>query len=158
MSNFPTNRPPRCMEQSSTVFIILTPNTRSWIGSIQYSLVFVPGIFVGRLFDRGYFRLPFMLANGALILATFLVAECTAFWQVILCQGILTGITCGIMFSPLLALVSHWFVKRRQFAFGLVAVGSSIGGAVVPILVRSLLPAVGYVRFIWPLLLWHGRH
>ena len=85
-----------------------------------------------------------MLANAVLILATFLVAECTAFWQIVLCQGILTGFACGIMFSPLLAAISHWFNKRRQLAFGLLAVGSSIGGTVVPLLVRALLPAVGY--------------
>lgn len=87
--------------------------------------------------------MPFMTANAVLVLATFLVAECVAFWQIILCQGILTGISCGTMFSPLIALVSHWFDKRRQFAFGLIAVGSSVGGTVVPIMVRALLPAVG---------------
>jgi MFS transporter, MCT family, solute carrier family 16 (monocarboxylic acid transporters), member 10 len=89
-----------------------------------------------------------MLANCVLILVTFLVAECTAFWQVILCQGILTGITCGIMFSPVIALASQWFDKRRQFVFGLIAAGSSVGGTVVPALVRALLPAVGYVLFL----------
>jgi MFS transporter, MCT family, solute carrier family 16 (monocarboxylic acid transporters), member 10 len=105
--------------------------------------VFVPGLFIGRLFDRGYFRAPFMIANALLVLATFLVAECKAFWQVVLCQGILTGFAAGTMFSPLLAVLSHWFRKRRGLAFGLLAVGSSIGGTLVPILVRALIPAVG---------------
>lgn len=121
-----------------------SPSSIAWIGSIQYSLIFVPGIIVGRFFDIGYFRLPFMTANAALILATFLVAECTAFWQVLLCQGILTGFACGVMFSPLLAVLSHWFDKKRHLAIGLIAVGSAIGGTVVPILVRALLPAVGF--------------
>jgi MFS transporter, MCT family, solute carrier family 16 (monocarboxylic acid transporters), member 10 len=107
----------------------------------------MPGIFMGRLFDRGYFQLPFMLANTVLILATFLVAECTAFWQIILCQGILTGIACGIMFSPVIPVASQWFDKRRQLVFGVMSVGSSIGGTVLPVLVRALLPAVGYVLF-----------
>jgi MFS transporter, MCT family, solute carrier family 16 (monocarboxylic acid transporters), member 10 len=88
-----------------------------------------------------------MIANGVFLLATFLVAECTAFWQIVLCQGILTGITCGVMFAPIIALTSQWFDKRRQLVFGLIAIGASVGGAVIPILVRDLLPTVGYVLF-----------
>jgi MCP family monocarboxylic acid transporter-like MFS transporter 10 len=126
---------------------LLTPNHRAWIGSLQYSLIFAPGILVGRLFDSGHFRVPFMLANTVLIVATFLVAECTAFWQIVLCQGILTGVSCGIMCCPVIALASQWFDKRRQLVFGLISIGSSIGGTVVPVLVRTLLPAVGYVLF-----------
>lgn len=114
------------------------------MGSIQYSLVFVPGLFVGRLFDMGHFRLPFTIANVVLIVATFLIAECNAFWQVVLCQGILVGVACGTMFSPLLAVLSHWFKRRQGLAFGLLAVGSSVGGTLFPILVRALLPSVGY--------------
>jgi MCP family monocarboxylic acid transporter-like MFS transporter 10 len=107
----------------------------------------MPGIFVGRLFDSGYFHLPFMLANIVLILATFLVAECTEFWQIVLCQGVFTGAACGTMFSPVLPVASQWFDKRRQLVFGVMSVGSSIGGTVLPVLVRALLPAVGYVLF-----------
>jgi len=131
--------------KSPPLFVTLTPNHSAWIGSIQYFLTFAPGIFVGKLFDMGYFRLPFMLANAVLILATFLVAECTAFWQVVLCHGVLTGVSSGVMFSPIFALASQWFDKRRQLVFGLISIGSSLGGTVVPILVRALLPAVGYV-------------
>jgi MCP family monocarboxylic acid transporter-like MFS transporter 10 len=112
---------------------------------MQYSLVWIPGLFVGRLFDKGYFCLTFMMANAVLILATFLVAECNAFWQVMLCQGVLTGLASGVMFSPILTILSHWFKKRRGLVFGCSAVGASIGGTVVPILVRTLLPRVGWV-------------
>ncbi|CCA66982.1 related to monocarboxylate transporter [Serendipita indica DSM 11827] len=121
-----------------------SPSTIAWVGSIQYSLIFVPGLVVGRLFDRGYFRLPFMSANFVFLLATFMVAECRTFPQVLVCQGILTGIACGTMFSPLLAVLSHWFKRRRQLAFGLIAVGSSIGGTVIPLVVKALLPSVGF--------------
>lgn len=40
--------------------------------------------------------------------------------------------------------MAHWFKKRRGFAFGIVAVGSSIGGTVLPIVAKNLLPLVGY--------------
>ncbi|PVF95711.1 MFS general substrate transporter [Serendipita vermifera] len=121
-----------------------SPSLIAWVGSMQYSLVWVPGLLIGRLFDRGYFRLPFMTANAVLILATFLIAECNAFWQVMLCQGVLIGFASGVMFSPLLTILSHWFKKKRGLVFGCSAVGSSIGGTIVPILVRELLPRVGF--------------
>lgn len=49
----------------------------------------------------------------------------------------------GGVFGPNSAVVSHWFKKRRGLAFGLVAVGSSIGGTVLPIAAKNLLPRVG---------------
>ncbi|KAG8794107.1 hypothetical protein FRC17_008338, partial [Serendipita sp. 399] len=121
-----------------------SPSTIAWVGSIQYSLIFVPGIIVGRLFDQGYFRSPFVAANVLLLVAIFLIPECKQFYQTLLCQGILTGLAAGTMFSPILAVMSHWFKARRQLAFGLLAVGSSIGGTVFPLIVRAALPAVGF--------------
>ena len=59
----------------------------------QYSLVFFPGLVVGRLFDLGYFRLVFLICSGILVGATFLAAQCTQYWQILLCQGILVGVS-----------------------------------------------------------------
>lgn len=67
--------------------------TRSaWIGSVQSSLVFLPGLVFGRLFDIGYFRIPFLIASSVLIMCTFLVAECTQYWHFMLCQGFTIGV------------------------------------------------------------------
>lgn len=43
-----------------------------------------------------------------------------------------------------MAVIAHWFNRRRGFAVGLTAVGSSIGGTVFPIAARQLIPLVGY--------------
>ncbi len=47
--------------------------------------------------------------------------------------------------NPTTAVLSHWFKKRLKLALGLMAVGSSLGGTVIPIATRNLLPLVGYV-------------
>lgn len=44
-----------------------------------------------------------------------------------------------------MAIISHWFKKRRGLALGLTAAGSSIGGTVFPIAVKHLITEVGYV-------------
>lgn len=71
----------------------LTEALRSaWVGSIQYALVFIPGVFTGRLVDLGYFRVPFSVGTAFVIIATFLTAQCTKYWHFLLCQGIFLGV------------------------------------------------------------------
>ncbi|KAJ7647717.1 major facilitator superfamily domain-containing protein [Roridomyces roridus] len=110
----------------------------------QYSMVFFPAVISGHYFDRGYFKIPFFIASVVLIAATFLVAQCTTYWQFLLCQGFLVGICCGILFGSMNAVVGHWFKKKRGIATGLLAAGSSVGGTMVPIVVRNLIPRVGF--------------
>ncbi|GLB34493.1 putative monocarboxylate [Lyophyllum shimeji] len=121
-----------------------SPSNIAWIGSIQYSLVFLPGIFVGRLFDLGYFKAIFLTSSALLVTATFLVAQCKEYWQFLLCQGIVIGFACGGIFGPTTAVIAHWFKLRRGQAMGFVAVGSSIGGTIVPIAAKNLIPMVGF--------------
>jgi MFS transporter, MCT family, solute carrier family 16 (monocarboxylic acid transporters), member 10 len=52
----------------------------------------MPGLFVGRIFDLGWFRLPLFLGSVTVVIAAFLVAECKTYWQFLLCQGILVGV------------------------------------------------------------------
>jgi MFS family permease len=40
--------------------------------------------------------------------------------------------------------VSHWFKVRRGLAAGIAMVGSSFGGVVIPLVLRSALPRYGY--------------
>ncbi|KAG6911387.1 hypothetical protein DXG01_016484 [Tephrocybe rancida] len=127
-----------------TILADSSPSTIAWIGSIQYSLVFLPALVFGRLFDLGYFRSIFLTSSVLLVTATFLVAQCTQYWHFLLCQGIVIGFACGGIFGPTTAVVAHWFKLRRGLAMGLVAVGSSIGGTVLPILSKNLIPTVGF--------------
>ena len=59
---------------------------------LQYALVFMTGLPTGKLFDMGYLRLPVGIASACLVTATFLVGQCTEFWQFLLCQGIFAGV------------------------------------------------------------------
>ncbi|KAK2464720.1 hypothetical protein APHAL10511_003296 [Amanita phalloides] len=121
-----------------------SPSTIAWIGSIQYALGFLPALLVGRMFDLGYFRSIFLPSSVLLIMATFLVAECTVYWQFLLCQGFALGLGCGGIFGPTMAVVAHWFKKRRGQAMGLVAMGTSLGGTLLPVAAKSLMGQVGF--------------
>ncbi|TFY76406.1 hypothetical protein EWM64_g7608 [Hericium alpestre] len=116
----------------------------AWIGSVQYALTFTPAIFIGRMFDLGYFKIPLLCASALLIVATFLVAECTKYWQFLLCQGFAIGLASGFLFGPSTAILSHWFEKRRGMALGIMACGSSLGGTMFPIAFHQLQIHVGF--------------
>ncbi|KAG8939969.1 hypothetical protein FRC04_005782 [Tulasnella sp. 424] len=139
----------------------------AWIGSIQYSFCLMPGLLSGRLFDLGYLHIPLAVASAVLSLATILVAECTEYWHFLITQGFVTGIANGFVFGPAMPIVSHWFRKRRSTGIGIVAAGTkvfpvnefraslismisvlfyqgaAVGGTVMPIVVRQLIPVVG---------------
>jgi len=51
---------------------------------------------------------------------------------------------CGGFFGPSTAILARWFRKRRGLALGLFSAGASVGGTVIPIAVRSLIPRIGW--------------
>ncbi|KAG8958689.1 hypothetical protein FRC03_008917 [Tulasnella sp. 419] len=128
----------------TTVLPTINPSTISWIGSIQYSFIFLPGLIVGRLFDLGYLHTQLIPACLSIVVSTILVAECKVYWQFMLCQGIVTGLGCGFCFGSCLPTISHWFKKKRATAFGIAATGSATGGTLIPIAVRNLIPRIGF--------------
>lgn len=118
----------------------------SWIGSIQGFLTTAIGAFAGRLLDAGLFRPTF--AVGAILQLAGIFAmsasDSPKYWQLMLTQGVLTGLGAGILFTPTIALVATWFGPRRGLAIGLATTGNSAGGIVYPLIVRQLIPRVGF--------------
>ncbi|KAG2154105.1 MFS general substrate transporter [Suillus clintonianus] len=121
-----------------------SPSTIAWIGSTQYALAYLPALATGRLFDLGYFKLPFFAASCVIVACTFLIAECTQFWQFFLTQGVGVGVGCGIIFSPAIVIVSHWFSKKRGIALSITAVGAPLGSIVFPVAAQNLIPLIGF--------------
>ncbi|KAJ3552879.1 hypothetical protein NM688_g3923 [Phlebia brevispora] len=101
-----------------------SPSNIAWIGSIQYSFGFMPGIFFGRLFDMGYLRLPMLFASALLVVATIVTGQCKEYWQFLLCQGVATGIASGILFTAIVGTYAHWFDKRLGLAYAVGSFGS----------------------------------
>lgn len=121
-----------------------TPSTISWIGGIQIFLSLTIGAFSGRLLDAGYFLPTFLVGAVIQVLGIFLMSISTEYWQLFLTQGVLSGIGAGIYFTPCISIVSTYFDKRRGLAVGLATTGNSAGGIVYPLLVRGLVPTLGF--------------
>ncbi|KAJ2974363.1 hypothetical protein NUW58_g8680 [Xylaria curta] len=121
-----------------------TPSAISWIGGIQIFLSLTVGILSGRLLDAGFFLPTFIAGIVVQVLGIFLMSISTQYWQLFLTQGVLSGIGAGIYFTPCIATVNTYFDKRRGLAVGLCTTGNSVGGIVYPLIVRELIPKLGF--------------
>ena len=120
------------------------PSDISWIGSLQIFLLFFIGTFSGRATDYGLFRLTLFLGSLLQLVGVFMTSLGTKYWQILLAQGICTGLGNGLVFCPSLALLSTYFSKKRALAIGIGASGTATGGLVFPVIVQQLLPKIGF--------------
>lgn len=120
------------------------PSDISWIGSVQIFLLFFVGTFSGRLTDYGLFRPTFVLGSIFLLVGVFMTSLSTTYWQLFLSQGIATGLGNGLLFCPILAVLSTYFSTKRAVAIGIAASGTATGGLVFPSIVQHLMPRIGF--------------
>lgn len=121
------------------------PSSIAWIGSTQLALVFGLGVPVGRLVDKGYFRLMFHTGSVIMILGMYCTAFCHHLWSLWLVQGLVTGLGMGMVFcSGIVALMTWFDEKKIGIAMGLGAAGSCVGGVVYVLLARHFLVTNGF--------------
>ena len=121
-----------------------SPSSIAWIGSVQAFLVMFIGVITGPLFDAGYFYVLLPFGWFMVVFGYMMTSLSTQYYQIMLAQGICVGIGAGCMFVPSVALLPQYFQKRRAFANGIAASGSSIGGVVYPIIFYRLEQQAGF--------------
>ncbi|KZT66417.1 MFS general substrate transporter [Daedalea quercina L-15889] len=112
----------------------------SWIGSLQLFFMFLMGLPSGKLFDQGYFH-HIMIVGSVLYVFSLMmlsIANTTRYYELLLAQGISSGLGSGLILVPALSVQSHHWRKRRALAMGIVLMGSSSGGVVYPIMLNQL--------------------
>ncbi|PKX99079.1 putative MFS monocarboxylate transporter [Aspergillus novofumigatus IBT 16806] len=111
-----------------------------WITAILAFLTLFLGVQVGPLFDRYGPRVLLVGGSLANIASYLLLAQCRAYWHFVLCLSVLGGISSAVITTVSIAVLSHWFNRRRALASGICMGGSSAGGAIIPLLLRKLFP------------------
>ncbi|KAF8067971.1 major facilitator superfamily domain-containing protein [Lyophyllum atratum] len=112
----------------------------SWIGSVQLLLLVSSGLFTGRAFDTGYFY-HLMIAGSVLFVVCLFMLSLThedQYYQVFLAQGLGLGIASGMTYVPSVAVIAHYFRRRRAFAMGIASSGSALGAALHPVMLNNL--------------------
>jgi MFS transporter, MCT family, solute carrier family 16 (monocarboxylic acid transporters), member 3 len=116
----------------------------SWIGSIQVFLTFGVCTISGRLADAGYCRATVLCGSMMAVLGTFMTSLATQYWEILLAQGVCTGLGLGIMFMPGIAVIGSYFRRKRALALSIAATGTGTGSVVFPAIVQYLTPQVGF--------------
>ncbi|KAF2835120.1 MFS general substrate transporter [Patellaria atrata CBS 101060] len=120
------------------------PSDVSWVGSVQIFLLFFIGTATGRATDAGYFRPVYVTGCMLQVIGVFMTSLSSKYWHLFLAQGICTGLGNGFQFCPTMSLLSTYFSAKRSLVIGIAASGSATGGIVYPIIVRQLLPKIGF--------------
>ena len=95
--------------------------------------------FGGIQVDRGSVRKLMLLGICALALGLLILSQAQTLWQAWAAFGLILPV--GNLFLGQLttsALITRWFEKIRGRAMGISAVGTSLGGFVIPVLFASL--------------------
>lgn len=105
----------------------------------------VLGPFAGRAVDRREIRWIVAAAGAVFATGLLLMSFVTEVWQIIVIYFFFIG--GGLVFGGAIAaqtLAAKWFRGRRGFAVGVVTVGTSAGGFLLPPLVTYLIADIGW--------------
>lgn len=119
-------------------------STTSWIFSIYYAICFACGIFVGPFFDRNG-SLVLLLMGSIISFGGYMaLSYCKETYQFILALSICVAFGNALCMPPLIGVLNQWFDSHRGIATGFATLGGSVGGMIIPVMLRSLFQRVGY--------------
>ncbi|HET6621240.1 MAG TPA: MFS transporter [Dongiaceae bacterium] len=135
--------------------VVVLPAIQSEFGvdragaSIPYTATMVAfavgGALMGRLADRLGIMIPLILGAVMLALGYFVAASAGSYWSFVVAQAVLIGgLGSSATFSPLVADISHWFVRRRGIAVAIVASGNYLAGTIWPPVLQHAIETIGW--------------
>jgi MFS family permease len=111
------------------------------------SMVFfvVGQVLMGRLADRAGIFVPVVTGTIALTSGFVAASFATSLPQFIAAYGLLIGfLGSSSAFGPVIADVSHWFVRRRGLAVAICSCGSYLAGTLWPPIVQHFTETAGW--------------
>ncbi|KAH8817240.1 major facilitator superfamily domain-containing protein [Xylogone sp. PMI_703] len=116
------------------------------IGTLAQGLYFLGAPFSAMLTKRflKYQRQQIWLGWPMCILGLLTASFAKTVPGLIATQGVLYGLGFVILTYPIISMINEWWVIRKGMAFGLISAASGATGAVMPIIIESLLHRYGY--------------
>jgi MFS family permease len=103
------------------------------------------GAATGRLADRFGITVPLILGSLMLGIGYFAAASAGSYWSFVFAQAVLIGgLGSSSTFAPLVADISHWFLKRRGIAVAIVASGNYLAGTIWPPILQHAIETIGW--------------
>ena len=105
----------------------------------------IGGAAMGRVADRFGIMIPLMIGAVMLCIGYFAAAMAPSYWAFVAAQAILIGgLGSSATFSPLVADISHWFLRRRGIAVAIVASGNYLAGTIWPPILQHAIETIGW--------------
>ncbi|KAG9229932.1 MFS monocarboxylate transporter [Amylocarpus encephaloides] len=115
-----------------------------WIAAVNVFLNLFLGVQIGPLFDRYGPRYLVLIGSVVYVASLLILAQCKLYWHFMLVYGVLTGTSSAFLTTTALAVVAHWFERKRGMASGIAFVGSSVGGIIFPMVLKSTLSRLSW--------------
>jgi MFS family permease len=116
----------------------------AWIPSLEAFCMFAGGLWVGRVYDNYGPRVLLLVGTFFHVFGLMMASISIKYWHFILSQGLCSALGASMIFYPAMSVIFTWFLKKRAFALGVVASGSGLGGIIFPVMVKNLIPEVGF--------------
>lgn len=136
----------------AVVVVLPEAQTEFGIGRAEASLPYTVGmlgfafgtIVLGRMADRTGIVIPLVIAGACLGLGFVIAGFAPDVWVFSAAHLFLIGVGTGTGFAPMMADISHWFVRNRGLAVVLVASGNYLAGTMWPMAMKFAMPLLGW--------------
>ncbi|KAJ3321758.1 hypothetical protein HDV06_003907 [Boothiomyces sp. JEL0866] len=115
----------------------------SLIGSFTSAGLPFFAIPAGNLVDRFGHRAVGIVGGVMYMVSLILASISTTYWQLLLTQGVMLGISISVAYFPALTILSQWFVEKKGFATGIAVAGSGIGGLILSPVTNWMITTMG---------------
>ncbi|KAJ2398070.1 hypothetical protein GGI05_000311 [Coemansia sp. RSA 2603] len=132
------------LQEYQQVFPTTSTSLLSWIGSLQFAVISLLGMFSGAAGER--YPLPLVIAAGSVVAGGAFIAAsfCHTPVGLLLTQGVLFGVGGSFMMIPAMCLPAQWMERHRGLATCLATTGGSLGGLWMSLATRALIARAGW--------------
>ncbi len=106
------------------------------IGSLIRGFI---SIVTGKLSDRFNLRMVTTACCILLGLGFLLMSRINHIWELYLFYGVIAATGIAGCWTPLMAAVARWFIKKRGLMTGIVSSGIGVGGVIIPLVATRLI-------------------
>ncbi|GMG39869.1 unnamed protein product [Ambrosiozyma monospora] len=118
--------------------------TQSWIFSVYSFFAMGGSLVIGPFFDQ-YGGRDLMIIGGVLMIGGLIGASFSSeTYQFILSFGVALGVGSAFVICPNVSVVNHYYVKKLGLMQGISEMGGSVGGVLIPLMLRRLFVQVGW--------------